>query len=144
MTVIPSEGAKRRSRGTWDLRAWPRSLHSLRSVGMTALVMALAPSLSAHSLSAQAPATIDPGMTREQVLAKLGAPLSIRSYGSSTFLMYKNGCEKTCGINDVVVLDSNKVVDAIFRSAARKYTGKSSSPQMITRAQARRGPEKKP
>ncbi len=50
--------------------------------------------------------------------------------------MYHNGCEKTCGMDDLVVLDSGKVVDAVFRSPARHYSGTSSSPHMITAEQA--------
>jgi len=93
----------------------------------------------AASLAAQTVPTIDPGMTREQVVAKLGEPLSVRAYQGFTYLLYKNGCEKTCGMNDLVMLDSGKVVDAVFRSSARQYTGTSSSPRMIPAASARRG-----
>jgi hypothetical protein len=78
-------------------------------------------------------------MTRAQVVARLGEPLSSRSFENFTYLLYKNGCEKKCGMNDLVVLDSGKVVDAIFRSPARKYTGTSSSPRMIPQAEAKRG-----
>ena len=88
---------------------------------------------------AQAPATIDPGMTQEQVVAKLGKPLSSRSYDGYTYLFYRNGCEKTCGMQDLVVLDSGKVVDAVFRSSKRHYSGTSSSPRMISAAEARHG-----
>src|SRR5207247_5743363 len=89
----------------------------------------------------QTSAVVDPGMTQAQVVERLGQPMSQRSFGSFTYLLYQNGCEKTCGMNDLVVLDSGKVVDAIFRSPARKYTGASSSPQMIPAAAARRGPD---
>ncbi|HEY9226666.1 MAG TPA: hypothetical protein VIP11_08475 [Gemmatimonadaceae bacterium] len=103
------------------------------------------------SLAAQT-ATIDPGMTRDEVVAKLGQPLSARTYNEHEYMLYKNGCEKKCGMNDLVVLDSGKVVDAVFRSSARKYSGTSSSPRMITQAEAKRSngaplqvpPEKKP
>ena len=88
---------------------------------------------------AQVPATIDPGMTQEQVVAKLGKPLSSRSYDGYTYLFYRNGCEKTCGMNDIVVLDSGKVVDAVFRARNRRYSGTSSSPRMISAAEARHG-----
>lgn len=91
------------------------------------------------SLAAQTPATIDPGMTKEEVVAKLGRPLSVREKDSHTYLFYRNGCEKKCGMNDLVVLDSGKVVDAVFRSADRKYSGTSSSPRMIGEAEARKG-----
>lgn len=95
--------------------------------------------VAALTIQSQGPATIDPGMTREQVVAKLGEPLSTRSYDGHTYLLYRNGCEKKCGMNDLVVLDSGKVVDAVFRSNARKYSGTSSSPRMISAAEARKG-----
>lgn len=103
---------------------------------MTPMVIAL---VAALTMQSQGPATIDSGMTREQVVAKLGEPLSTRSYDGHTYLLYRNGCEKKCGMNDLVVLDSNKVVDAVFRSANRKYSGTSSSPHMISAAEARKG-----
>ncbi|HTE43945.1 MAG TPA: hypothetical protein VK636_01775 [Gemmatimonadaceae bacterium] len=95
--------------------------------------------VAALPLAAQAGATIDPGMTRDQVVAKLGEPLSAKAYQGFTYLLYKNGCEKTCGMNDLVVLDSGKVVDAVFRSPARHYSGTSSSPKMIPAAVAAKG-----
>jgi len=93
--------------------------------------------LSASTLGAQKAATIDPGMSREQVVAALGQPLSSKSYDGYTYMLYRNGCEKKCGMNDLVVLDSGKVVDAVFRSATRKYSGESSSPKMISAADAK-------
>jgi hypothetical protein len=100
---------------------------------MTALLMGgLAGSVGAQGV------TIDPGMTREQVVAKLGEPASVRTYDGHTYLHYKNGCEKTCGMSDLVVLDSGKVVDAVFRASGRKYSGTSSSPRMISQAEAKR------
>src|ERR687890_373665 len=104
---------------------------------MRALITVLC--ISASALGAQTPASIDPGMTREQVVAKLGEPLSARSYEGFTYLLYKNGCEKKCGMNDLVVLDSDKVVDAVFRTSTRKYAGASSSPRAIPAVEARRG-----
>jgi len=93
--------------------------------------------LAAGTVAAQTSvASIDPGMTRAQVVAKLGEPLSSRSFESFTYLLYKNGCEKKCGMNDLVVLDSGKVIDAVFRSPDRKYTGTSSSPRMVTMKEA--------
>lgn len=105
---------------------------------MRLLMTAVLLSGAAASLGAQATVTIDPGMTREQVVAKLGEPLSTRSYDGHTYLLYKNGCEKTCGMNDLVVLDSGKVTDAVFRATGRKYSGTSSSPRMISMAEAKR------
>jgi hypothetical protein len=78
-------------------------------------------------------------MTREQVVAKIGEPLSSRSYQGFTYLLYKNGCEKKCGMNDLVVLDSGKVVDAVFRAKGRAYSGTSSSPKMISASEAKHG-----
>jgi hypothetical protein len=107
---------------------------------MRAMIVVLA--LSASTLGAQTgkpAATIDPGMTREQVVAKIGEPLSSRTYQGFTYLLYKNGCEKKCGMNDLVVLDSGKVVDAVFRARGRAYSGTSSSPRMISAADAKRG-----
>ena len=42
-------------------------------------------------------------------------------------------------MNDLVVLDNDKVVDAIFRDPNRHYTGKSSSPMALTPAEAQEG-----
>lgn len=83
--------------------------------------------------------TIDPGMTATQVVAKLGQPLSTRSFQSFTYLFYRNGCEKKCGMNDIVTLDGGKVVDAVFRSPSRRYSGTSSSPRAIPAAEASKG-----
>ena len=88
-------------------------------------------------LSAQA--VIDPGMPRAQVLARLGTPAVERSAGAATYLFYTNSCHRTCGMNDVVLLDKGVVVDAVFRSARRRYSGVSSSPRAISANEARRG-----
>jgi hypothetical protein len=95
--------------------------------------------LAVLSVEAQTAPTIEPGMSQSQVEERLGQPLAVRTYGSFTYLLYRNGCEKRCGMNDLVVLDSNKVVDAVFRSSARKYAGSSSSPRAIPADEARRG-----
>src|SRR5437868_14876257 len=76
--------------------------------------------------------TVDPGMTKAQVVGALGAPISQRNSGSLTFLYYANGCEKTCGMQDLVILDHDAVVDAIFRAPARHYSGTSTSPRQWT------------
>jgi hypothetical protein len=103
------------------------------------MLITLVAVLVAAPVAAQAPATVDPGMTRAQVVAKLGEPLSARTYQGHTYLLYKNGCERKCGMNDLVVLDSDKVIDAVFRSRARQYSGTSSSPHMIPASDAKRG-----
>jgi outer membrane protein assembly factor BamE (lipoprotein component of BamABCDE complex) len=106
---------------------------------MIAFVLAVA--VAASPALGQGPPTIDPGMTQAQVVAKLGEPASTRTYDGYTYLLYKNGCERSCGMSDLVVLDSDKVVDAIFRSNARRYSGTSSSPRMILAADLQKGPE---
>jgi hypothetical protein len=87
--------------------------------------------------SAQDPKSIDPGMTQAQVAERLGAPAATRTSGNFTYMFYKNACVKACGMDDVVILESDGVIDAMFRSAARQYTGVSSSPQALPAAQAR-------
>lgn len=82
--------------------------------------------------SAAAQASIDPGMTKEQVIARLGKPASEHSKGTTTYLYYKNGQEKKMGMSDMVAIENDKVVDAVFRSSQRKYTGKSSSPAPVS------------
>jgi outer membrane protein assembly factor BamE (lipoprotein component of BamABCDE complex) len=80
---------------------------------------------------ANAQSSIDPGMTRAQVISRLGKPSSEHSAGTSTYLYYANGEEKKVGMNDIVILEDGKVVDAVFRSPNRKYSGKSSSPAPV-------------
>jgi hypothetical protein len=87
--------------------------------------------LVAAAGSASAQSSIDPGMTKDQVVAKLGKPASEHSSGTSTYLYYANGEEKKVGMSDMVILDDGKVVDAVFRSPNRKYSGKSSSPAPV-------------
>ena len=92
--------------------------------------------LVAGSVAAQH--VVDPGMSKAQVVARLGKPVIERSAGTSTYLFYSNGMQRKVGMNDIVVLDSDKVVDAIFRSRARTYSGKSSSPASLSVATARK------
>ena len=42
-------------------------------------------------------------------------------------------------MNDIVTLDGGKVVDAVFRSPSRRYSGTSSSPRAIPAAEASKG-----
>lgn len=89
--------------------------------------------------AAQSPRTIDPGMTRAQVIERLGQPAAVRTTGASTYIFYKNGCIRVCGVDDVVILEGDGVVDAIFRSPQRQYTGQSSSPRAVSAAEAAHG-----
>ena len=72
---------------------------------------------------------IDPGMTKSQVIERLGKPWAERTSGAFTYLFYSNGRERAVGMSDLVILQNDAVVDAIFRSEARQYTGASSSPE---------------
>ena len=106
-------------------------------------VLALA--AASHSAAAQArDNTIDPGMSKAQVIEHLGQPNSVKTTDTLMFVYYVNGCEKTCGMHDLVILSRDKVVDAIFRDPKRHYTGQSSSPDMVTAAEAiKTGKERK-
>jgi hypothetical protein len=94
------------------------------------LTLALLAALAAP-FAVQAQQSIDPGMTQAQVVDRLGEPAAARTSGSFTYLFYKNGCAKQCGMDDIVLLENDAVVDAIFRAPERSYTGKSSSPRAI-------------
>lgn len=100
-------------------------------------------SLPASVLSQQAEHTISPGMTRAQVVAALGAPARQRSANGFTYLFYQNTCGRSCGMQDLVILQKDSVSDAIFRSPNRHYTGASSSPAEAPPSAAPR-PARKP
>jgi hypothetical protein len=97
---------------------------------LTALLFALP--VAAHAQAA----TIAPNMSRAQVVAALGEPVTMRAANEFTYLFYRNDCGKACGMNDLVVLRRDSVVDAIFRSPSRRYTGASSSPAPVSRSAA--------
>jgi hypothetical protein len=82
-------------------------------------------------------------MSKTQVIEHLGQPSSVKTADTALYMFYPNGCLKTCGMNDVVILVHDKVVDAIFRDPNRKYTGESSSPTQITAAEARKTGQEK-
>ena len=88
--------------------------------------------LPAAVLSAQGTGTISPGMSRSKVVSVLGAPTTERTVADFRYLFYQNSCGKACGMNDLVILRNDSVVDAIFRSPSRHYTGTSSSPAPIS------------
>jgi hypothetical protein len=95
--------------------------------------LAFALLLVAAPLAAQQKAgTVAPGMTKSQVVTALGEPATARTVSDFTYLFYLNSCGKRCGMNDLVVLHGDSVVDAIFRSPNRHYSGKSSSPAPIS------------
>lgn len=93
----------------------------------TALLIATV-ALGSRGVAAQ---SVDPGMTKAQVVERLGAPHTERTSGAYTYLFYQNGVEYTAGMSDLVILQNDAVVDAIFRSSVREYTGRSSSPEGV-------------
>ncbi len=72
--------------------------------------------------------TIAPGMSEREVYSLWGPPIAVRHQGDMTYLYYRNGCEFTCGTEDVVFLQNDKVVDAVLRWPGHGYSGQSSSP----------------
>jgi hypothetical protein len=94
---------------------------------------ALLLTIAAAGVQGAAAQSIDPGMTKSQVIERLGAPHTERSAGPYTYLFYQNGVEYEAGMSDLVILQNDSVVDAIFRSG-RQYTGKSSSPEGVAPA----------
>lgn len=72
--------------------------------------------------------TVDPGMTREQVVEAWGEPAVERAAEDWLYMHYRNGCEVTCGTDDIVFLQDGQVVDAIVRWQGHTYSGVSSSP----------------
>jgi hypothetical protein len=86
---------------------------------MRAALIAFA--LTAAPLAAQT-TTIAPGMTRDQVETLFGRPAAERHFGAHDYLLFDADCGRKCG-DDLVILDQNKVVDAIIRSSGRAYSG---------------------
>jgi len=84
--------------------------------------------LSLTALSALSAQSIKPGQSEADVRAAWGEPLTVRKMGDYSYMFYTNGCLKTCGTYDVVILEKDQVVDAIVRAQGRSYEGVSSSP----------------
>ena len=72
--------------------------------------------------------TVAPGMSERDVYALWGAPVAVRRQGEWTYLFFRNGCEYTCGTEDIVTLQNGHVVDAVLRWPGHGYSGQSSSP----------------
>jgi hypothetical protein len=85
-------------------------------VGLLALLIAV-PAV------AQGPVVIDPGLSTEQVVARLGPPSGESHSGARTYLSFDNGCGKSCGGDDIVIFDNDAVVDAVFHTGRRVYAG---------------------
>ncbi len=96
---------------------------------MRQLLIVLGLTIAVSASAQEVERSIDPGMSKAQVIERLGPPAAVRSFDSTTYLLYANGCERSCGMQDLVVLDNDSVVDAVFRSPLRHYTGTSSSPE---------------
>ena len=107
---------------------------------MRQILFLLALFLATPAIAQVATVQIDPGMTREQVIERLGKPATERSSNGFTYLFFINGCERTCGMNDLVTLRGDSVVDAIFRAPQRTYSGRSTSPQQDRTPRPNRGP----
>ena len=77
-------------------------------------------------LAAAAPAaaqTITPGMSSAQVQSILGAPVTTRQAGDWSYLYYLNGCAVRCGSDDVVFMQNDRAVTAVFRTGRRRFAG---------------------
>lgn len=108
---------------------------------MRHILLLLALLVAAPAAAQVDPIQIDPGMTRAQVVERLGRPATERASNGFTYLFFINGCERTCGMNDLVTLRGDSVVDAIFRTPRRAYSGRSTSPeQNRTNPRANRAP----
>ncbi len=78
--------------------------------------------------------TVNPGMSRDDVVGVWGPTVAERTAGTFTYLYFRNGCELACGTFDVVFLENGQVVDAIVRGPGHTYSGQSSSPPGRTAA----------
>jgi hypothetical protein len=91
-------------------------------------VLSTLSALTASSALYAQDATIKPGQSEAEVRASWGDPLIVRKSGDYTYMYFQNGCLKTCGTYDVVMLERDQVVDAIVRATNHHYDGVSSSP----------------
>ncbi len=87
---------------------------------MTRLFVAL---LLLASAPVQAQSVISQGMTPEQVRETFGAPATTRTSGEWTYWYYHNGCPNRCGSDDVVFFREERVVAAVLRTRARRFSG---------------------
>ena len=82
-----------------------------------------APSRSAHHRHLE--------QARAQVIELLGRPAAERSSNGFTYLFYINGCERTCGMNDLVTLRGDPGMDWLDTSI-RHAAGQALSPRPVT------------
>ena len=72
--------------------------------------------------------TVRAGMTETQVRSALGEPAATRrSDDGWSYLFYLNGCAVRCGSDDVVFLQGDRVVTAVFRTGRRRFAGPAAS-----------------
>jgi hypothetical protein len=87
---------------------------------LTATLALAALALPFHApLRAQAP--VDTGLTRAQVIERLGPPAAERTAAGLTLLFYESACAPTCTTDDVVVLQGDRVVETLFQEIPRAY-----------------------
>jgi len=98
----------------------------MRIVPLAVLTLVLA--APGNTLPAQQARVIRPGMTEVQVRESWGEPLMVRQRGEFMYMFFENGCLKTCGMHDLVILQGGQVVDAVARASYHSYDGVSSSP----------------
>jgi hypothetical protein len=91
-------------------------------------LLLLALVFSSGPVAAQQVKSIKPGMSKAEVRAAWGKPLTSRTAGEYAYLFYDNGCAQSCGTYDVVILQGGQVVDVIARGRNHQYDGISSSP----------------
>ena len=97
----------------------------MRAALLVLMVLGTAGSLTAQGA---APPSVRPGMSQAEVAAAWGAPLNTVTRGDFTYLFYQSECLRTCGFQDLVILEKGQVVDAVVRSPNHPYDGISSSP----------------
>ena len=85
-----------------------------------ALAAVLALAVSTPALGQR---TISAGMTEAQVRTAFGAPATTRAAGEWTYWYYHNGCPTRCGSDDVVFFREERVVAAVLRTSARRFSG---------------------
>lgn len=90
-------------------------------MGRTAPLTLLLAALWAAPAAAQA--TIASGMTPADVRAAFGDPARTRESDGWTYFFYANGCPRTCGSDDVVFFQGDRVVAAVLHSRARRFQG---------------------
>ena len=73
--------------------------------------------------------TIAPGMSETDVYSLWGPAAAVRHSGGYTYLYFRNACEYSCGMLDLVTLQNGQVVDAVLRWDGHRYSGQSSSPK---------------